>query len=336
VKKKLLLLLALLAVGAAVAVMQVRRSRPDLGPAPSADEIARLQARRDELSATLATRVRLREKSLDQAPKGGIMLGIPTRLTESVVQQVVTGMFDGMTLTLRNLKVHKEGEVKAKMLVKKRTIGKYVLDVAIQEVEGVLKPGPPQLTFSENRIGIRLPVRLAEGGGHATLRLQWDSKGMAANSVCGDVDTTRGITGGVVPTDYQVEGAFLIATRGESVTLTPSFPDLAVRIFVDPSEQAWGVVDDVIRERSAGCEIALEKVDIKALLGRIVDKGFNVKIPQKILKPMRLPAGVKSSLKIQGMKLPLSVKFTGVLIAPERIWYGADLTLGRPEEPPKP
>jgi hypothetical protein len=238
-----------------------------------------------------------------------------------------------MTLTLRNLKVHKAGEVKAKMLVKKKTIGRYVIDIAIQEVEGVLKPAPPKLTFSENRIGIGLPVRLAEGGGHATIRFQWDSKGLAANSVCGDVDTTRGITGGVVPTDYQVDGAFLIATRGESVTLTPSFPDLAVRIFVDPSEQAWGVVEDVIKERRKGCEMALEKVDIKALLGRIMDKGFNVKIPQKILKPVRLPAGVKSSLRIQGVSLPLSVKFTGVLIATDRIWYGADLTLGRPEPP---
>jgi hypothetical protein len=31
--------------------------------------------------------------------------------------------------------------------------------------------------------------------------------------------------------------------------------------------------------------------------------------------------------------LPLTVKFTGVLVASDRIWYGADLLLGKPVSP---
>jgi hypothetical protein len=256
------------------------------------------------------------------------MIGIPTGFTRAIVEQVATGLFGGMTLTLKNLKVHKEGEVRAKMLFGKKTVGAFVLDVFIKQVQGVLEPGTPSLQFSKDRIGVSLPVRLARGTGEADLTFKWDSKGMAANMVCGDVDTTQTVTGGVVPQDYRLEGAFVFQSVGDSVTLRPEFPDLAVRIFVDPSEQAWGVVDKVVQEQRKGCEVALNKIDLKAQLGKILGKGFNVKIPQKILKPIRLPAGVTQSLEVQGVKLPLTVKFTGVLVAQDRIWYGADILVG--------
>jgi hypothetical protein len=327
--RRLVLLLALLLVVAAGAVWHLRSLPSDLPPPPTAAELDALRARRDALQERLReTLVAHGEKSLKDAPRGGIMIGIPTSFTRSILQQIVTGLFDGMTLTLKNLKVHKEGQVKAKMLFRKSKVGEYVLDVAIHQVQGVLEPGAPELTFSTNRIGISLPVRLASGEGNADLRFQWDSKGLAANTVCGDVDTTQAITGGVVPADYRVEGAFLFSSRGESVTLRPEFPDLAVRIYVDPSEQAWGVVEKVVKEQRKGCEIALNKIDIKAQLGKILGKGFNVKIPQKIFTPIRLPAGVTQSLEVQGVRLPITVKFTGVLVAPDRVWYGADLQLG--------
>jgi hypothetical protein len=329
--RRVLGLLAVLGVVAGGALLfWVRSLPPDLPPPPTPAQIQALEARRDALGERLRAAVIAHgEKSLMDAPRGGIMLGLPTSFTRSIVQQVVTGLFTDMTLTLRNLKVHKEGEVKAKMLIRRKTVGAYVLDVDIKEVMGVLQPGTPELRFSTNRIDVLLPVRLARGEGRADLRFQWDSKGLAANVVCGDVDTTKAITGGVVPADYQLEGGFVIAARGEAVTLRPDFPDLAVRIVVDPSEQAWGVVDEVIKERRKTCEIALNKVDVKAQLEKILGRGFNVKIPQKILKPVRLPAGVTQSLEVQGVKLPVTVKFTGVLVAEDRIWYGADVELGR-------
>jgi hypothetical protein len=150
---------------------------------------------------------------------------------------------------------------------------------------------------------------------------------MAAKIACGDVKVARALTGGVVPEDYVVNGQFEIASAGEAIVLTPSFPDLAVRIYVDPSEQAWAIVDEVVKARRKGCEIALNKVDIKEKLAAILGRGFNVKIPQKIFKPIMLPAGVSQSLEVQGIQLALKVKPTGVLVARERIWYGADVNL---------
>ena len=53
---------------------------------------------------------------------------------------------------------------------------------------------------------------------------------------------------------------------------------------------------EAVKERPKGCEMALTKVDVKAQLANLLDRGLGVKIPQKFL--------------------------TGVLVAPDRIWYG--------------
>jgi hypothetical protein len=152
---------------------------------------------------------------------------------------------------------------------------------------------------------------------------------MAANLVCGDVDIDREITGKVIPEDYHVDGVFGIRADGSAITLLPDFGELAVRIYVDPTEQAWKVVDDVMAEQRAGCRKALEKIDLKSILAKLVGKGFNVKIPKKIFKPIRLPAGVSQSLDVQGVKLDLTVKSTGLLVSDDRLWYGADLRAKR-------
>jgi hypothetical protein len=309
---------------------------PALPPPPTQAALEALRAERDALSVRVReAAIKAGERSLGKAPTAGIMIGIPTSFTRSIVGQVVTGLFGETTLTLKNLKVHKEGQLKAKLLIKKRTLGEYTLDMKIHQVQGLLKPGAPTLVFGTNTIDIGLPVRLAEGTGNAELNFKWDSKG-SANLVCGDTEVSRTISGGVVPQDYSVKGSFDISADKETLVLRPRFPDLAVRIFVDPSEEAWKLVEEVVKDRPKGCEIALGKVDVKEKLSGLLGKGFNVKIPQKIFKPIRLPAGVSQSLEIQGVKVALEVKPAGVLVANDRIWYGADLNLKaqRPGSPP--
>jgi hypothetical protein len=303
-----------------------RRGR--VPPPPSPARLEALRARRDALQLKLREVVIAQgEKSLADAPTADVMIGIPTAFTASVLEQVVAGLFGETTLTLRNLKVHHEGEVRAKVLLVKRRIGTYVLDVTIAQAKGVLEPGRPALVFGRNRVDVTLPVRLAEGQGQADLRFRWDSKGLAANVVCGDIDVSRAVSGRIVPEDYTLKGGFTIAASGDTIVLRPGFPDLAVRMFVDPSEEAWAVVDQVVKDQRKGCEIALTKVDLKEKLSSLLGRGFNVKVPPRIFKPVKLPAGVSRSLEVQGMTLALQVKPTGVLVAKDRLWYGADLSI---------
>ena len=320
-------ILALLLVGAAAVAAAVVGFRKGPPPPPTAERLNALVAERDRLQARLRDVVAEKgEPSLARAPVAGVMIGLPTSVTTSIVEQAVTGLFGETTITLRNLRVKKSGEVRAKLLIAKRTLGKYELDIKINRVQGVLKPGPPKLDYETNRIRLALPVRLAEGEGDATLNFKWDGKG-AAGAVCGDLDVTHRISGGVVPQDYHVSGSFRVSSADDAIVLGPGFPDLAVRIIVDPSEQAWGVMDAVMEGRNKSCEIALDKAGVKERVAAMLGKGFNVKIPQKIFKPIRLPAGVTQTLDVSGTKLALSVKSAGVLVADDRIWYGADVSV---------
>jgi hypothetical protein len=330
-------LLGLLVVTALVAGAVYRWRRPRLPPPPTRAELDALVARRNALQEqVLDLTVRKDDQGLARAPRGSIMIGVPTGFTRAIVEQVVTGLFRETTLTLRNLKVHKEGEVKVKALVKKRKIGEYVLDVQIQEVSGLLKPGKPEMTFGHDRIGLKLPVSLAEGTGRATLHVGWDSKGLAANAICGDTNIDRPVTGTVVPADYLVEGGFGVAAGGDTVVLTPDFGELTIKVTVRATDESWKVVDEVIAAQRAGCEMALNKADLKGILSRLLGKGFDVKIPRKIFQPLRLPAGVTSSLKLQGVDLAFQVRPTGLVVTPDRIWYGADLKAGKSVVVPPP
>jgi hypothetical protein len=106
-RRRLLGLLAALVVVAGGASWYVRFLRPALPPPPTPAEMGALRARRDALQQRLTTAVATSgERSVKDAPRGGIMIGIPTGFTRSIVQQVVTGLFHEMTLTLKNLKVY--------------------------------------------------------------------------------------------------------------------------------------------------------------------------------------------------------------------------------------
>jgi hypothetical protein len=342
VKRILAGLLAFVLLAAAGTGIWLAR-RPVPPPPPSAQDLAALEARRVELRRQIDEVVHGDDQGLSQAPKAGILIGMPTLLTRSVVSQIVTGLFGETTLTLRNLKARLSKDVKAKLLLRKATIGHIDLEVDIHEVQGMLKPGAPDLAFGGNRIAVRLPVSVASGQGRATLHAKWDSKGVA-NAVCGDVEVHPEVSGTVVPTDYEISGAFAFAVEGQKIVLQPDFGDLQVRIYVKATEESWKVVEQVVQERGKVCRMALDKVDLRAQLEKLLAKGFNVKIPKKIFKPIRLPAGVERSLEMQGVKLTLQVESTGLTVTPDRIWYGADVRAsdgratraGAPAPPPPP
>jgi hypothetical protein len=147
----------LLAVGAGAAYW--RWSASALPPAPTAAELEALTKKRDELQARVRELVREKgEANLAAAPPGGVMIGIPVSLTEDIAGQIVSGVFRETTLVLRNLKVHKEGEVRAKLLFRKKTLGNFVLDVDIQEAIGQLRPAPPRISIDRGRFTVALGV----------------------------------------------------------------------------------------------------------------------------------------------------------------------------------
>jgi len=197
VRKVLAGLFTVLVLAAASGYLYLRAKVPPLPPAPTAEELASLRQERDALRERFRAMIQgsvSSEQGLAEAPKGAVLIGVPTSFAKKVTGQIVTGLFGHTTLVLHNLKVHKEDELKAKMIFKKRTLGSFILDVEIENVRGILRPGEPTLSFEKKRLDLALPVAVPEGDGQAQLRFQWDGKGVA-DAVCGDMDISTAVSG---------------------------------------------------------------------------------------------------------------------------------------------
>jgi len=326
--------LVLVALLGGAGVWLYSRLLPPPPPPPSEADLQRLVALREGMEEELKRLVaESGEHGLARAPRADVMIGISTQLTRSIAERATTGFFGETRLVLQNLKVHTEGDVRVKLLLARRQVGHFDLEADIEEARVLLRPKPPTLEFGERAIALGLPFDLAEGDGKVLLHFSWDSKGLAANVVCGDVDVTKEVTGRVVPGHYDVKGSFALSVEGSGLILTPDFPDVALRLFVEPTEQAWEAVDEVVADQRVGCRKALGAVDLRAILGKVLDKGFNVKIPRKVFRPIHLPAGLRQSLDVQGVKLSLDLRTTGLLVSEERLWYGADVSTSAPPLP---
>jgi hypothetical protein len=186
-RRRRLLVLFLLAVatagGARVWVEVRERQR--------AERIASLQKTRDELRARLLA-LSAKNPVVASAPDAEVLVGVPEGLATEMLGRITTRLVRQIEVVLRDLDVHKAGEVHTKSFLK--TPGRYRVDLRIHEVTGVLEPGAPKLDFRGDSIAVALPVKLARGDGRATLRFRWDSRGIAGLA-CGDFRARVPVTG---------------------------------------------------------------------------------------------------------------------------------------------
>src|SRR5262245_54152641 len=256
---------------------------------------------------------------------------------------MVGGLFSEVRLRLSNIQAHLEDDVKAKVLFT-QTVGHFVLDVDVKEIRALLKPSEPELKFGGDKIGIRVPVRVAEGRGTANVRFQWQGKGLAG-AVCGDLDVSPDVSSEVKPATYTVSGEFLLAAQGETVVAQPRFRDVVLKVVLKPTEQTWATlaatVEDVKEDKNGVCRMAIQKIDVRSLVQKIIDKGFDVKLPPKLFKPIALPATVEQSIDIRGRTVTLDARPLALRVTPLMLWYGVAIGAaveapGAAANPPSP
>ena len=176
-----------------------------------------LQRERDQLRAR-QTEMVTKDPRLMGMPGSGVRVGIPTPLVRTLVQRVLTGFVDSVTLKLTRLKVHKAGTVK-----KVVTIGTYDLNVVIDEVTGQLETGEATLGFGGDQITVALPVKVKSGSGDATIDFTWDGKNVSG-AVCGDMTIKQKVSGSVKPASYPVSGGLLLTADARQILASPRFP----------------------------------------------------------------------------------------------------------------
>jgi len=320
---------AVRAFAAAVAGLAVLSSAPACrrdeaaSPEQLRKETQLLEKERDELKSRLGDLI-AREPRLLGMPGNGVRVGVPTALARTLVQRVLSGFVDSVTLKLQNLKVRKAGKIK-----KVVNIGEYELDVVIDEVTGKLETGQAEVTFGGNQITVALPVRVASGQGDATIDFKWDGKNISG-AVCGDMEIQQKVSGSVKPDSYPVSGGLLLTATARQILATPKFPVVKVKLKVEPSADSWAAVQKILDEKGGVCGFVLDKVDIAGVLENLVGKGFDVRLPTEKIKAMAVPVGIAPTMSVRGEPLTLGVKVGSLAITEHMIWLGADVALGGP------
>jgi hypothetical protein len=295
-----------------------------------AERIASLEKTRDELRARLLA-LRANDAVLASAPDGEVLVGVPEGVAAEMLGRAATRLVHQAQVVLRDLEVHKAGELHTQGLVK--TPGRYRVDLRIHEVSGVLEPGTPKLDFRGNGIGMVVPVKLARGEGRATLGFAWQSHGIAGLA-CGDFRAQIPVSGTVVPRTYQASGTFALELADGVLVATPSFPDLRVNLRVEPSAETWKEIARVLSERSLQCRAALKLVDVPALLRRRLERGFDVKVPPTVFKPLRVPAALRREVTVAGRTHVVVTTPRDLALTPKVVWLGADVK-GETRPPPR-
>jgi hypothetical protein len=244
-----------------------------------------------------------------------------------LLSQGVSGFLDQIEIVLANLTVHKNGTVRAKTFLGTVKPGAYTVDVTLEKVRAVLQPGEPKIAFQGNRVQLEVPVTLAHGEGRAQIRFKWDASGIS-QAVCGDFDAAATVTGRVRPDTYRVKGNYELSVQKGQVVAVPRFPDVMLHLVVEPSNESWTSVDQIVNAQSVQCRTALKMIDVRQMLAGILAKGFEVRIPHAILKPIQVPAGLEQALQLEGKSYVFNVEPRGLSLDAGMLWYGADVKAG--------
>jgi hypothetical protein len=324
-QRRLLALLALVAAAAgAFFWMQEREHAAER-------RLAHLEATRDALRSRLAT-LRTRDPVVASAPAGDLLIGVPEAAFGELLRLATRSLAPRLDVELHELRLQKAGTARVGTPFGRKTAGAYRLDAQVHEVEGTLEPGPPEARFSGRRIDVAVPMRLARGKGRATLRFRWESKGMAG-AVCGDLQARIPVEGTLVPQTYPVKGSFALDLADGGLVAVPSFPDLEMRLVVEPGPSTWQALDRFIAQRSWRCRAALGIVDVPGLVRRLLQKGLPVKIPSQFFKPLRLPASAARQVTLEGRTYRLEVAPRELAVGPRLVWYAADVSTRRADRP---
>ncbi len=289
-------------------------------------EITTLTKTRDSLRSLVYFAAETNEL-LQGRPPGDILIALPTPFVDAVVRNVVLGWFHDVELHLPRMHVRNAGEITAPLgILGHRTVGSYDLDVTLDGVRGRLQPGVPELIFGGDTIHVVVPVRIAGGTGNAHVKASWRSKGIAG-PVCGDMDAERDVTGQVRARDYFARGRIVLSAVGGRVLADPAFPDLAVRLFVDPAKSSITALDSLLATRRGLCAFAIGKARASERIQEIVGRGFNVHIPQRFFRPIQLPVAVQTSVPVADRQIALNVVPSGLSVTNSVVWIGANVSL---------
>jgi hypothetical protein len=276
------------------------------------------------------------------ADSAEVVLALPEEVIHDLFHEVIRIYFDRVELSLEpdDLEVNEDGELRVSTFLGKMTAGSWKVHLDIHALRGVLSAGAAKVALTgTNRLHMEVPARLMRGSGNATMKFEWDPRGLA-NVVCDRYSTTQALSGDVIPREYWLRGDFVLSAGEENLMADPVFPPEKFVISVEPSEATWNAVREKLetQDKLFKCGLVFDPDDVVEKLKALGKRGFKVKLPRSMFREVRLPASISKSVKVGSSVVDLSVAPNTLRVTPTTFWYSARVDAhprngSEPEEP---
>ena len=301
-----------------------------LGRSGEGTSLERARRERDELRRRLDARVAQDPDAAEaMAADGNVVVGLRARLVQDVIGEVTRRYLDRVVLDLDlGARIVEEGDLEVRTFLGKVPAGRWHLDLVVHRVTGTLAAREGRVAFAGggNLVRLDVPVALKGARGRATARFRWDGSSLA-EVVCRDFEVQRTLEGRVLADEYPVKGAFRLSAGEVSVRAEPAFPPQSFRIRVDLAPESWEQVRDAIREQDVvlKCGLALDPAKVVDRLRATLAKGFDLKLPTALFRPVELPAAVRQRVEVLDRPVELNMKTRDLRVTPTAVWYGVDV-----------
>jgi len=266
------------------------------------------------------------------ADRGQVMLAMRSRLIEELARNVARSYLDRVTVDLREVESHSSGEMRKKTFFGRIKVGEWSVNVELGDLVGHLHAGTPRVSLrGPDLIEVEVPVDVQETEGSATLRLNWDSSGLA-NAVCKDFELTREIRGRVLAQRHVVSGALRLHNTGDSVTATPLFPDRRIRLKLDLTSRSWGVVEAALRSQdtSGKCGTLMDPDKGMKHLRALAARGIRVRLPDSIFRAVTFPARLHEVVKVNERPVGLRLRAESLRVQSATLWTSVSVQVQAP------
>jgi hypothetical protein len=272
------------------------------------------------------------------AARADVVLAIRTDFVEALLAEVAHQYFDDVVLDLRAVRADADGEVRAKTPFGRAKLGEWRVATTVERLRGRMQAGHPRLRLAQDRIEVDVPVTVKPAPGRIALAFEWDSSGLA-NVVCRDFEVERVLEGRVLRQEHRLGVVIRLASGDGFLSATPELADRRVKLQVDLTPESWATVARELagQDRLARCGVLLKPERVLAELQALAGRGIEVRLPEELLRSVRLPAQFAQEVRLGTRSVELLLRRPSLRVDGELLFSSARISAkGEPPAGAKP
>ena len=252
---------------------------------------------------------------------GQILIAVKAGLIEDLTARIAGQYLRDVNLDLQGLEAHAGGKLRKRTFIGRKKVGEWAVAVVINKLVGRLRAGRPRLAFARNVLDVELPLEVQPASGQISLHFSWASASVV-NLVCKDFEVDLEVDGRALRQEHVLRGRIELAVDDDALTATPVLHERAFPLKIELTPASWGKVEAVLHSQDTPgrCGVLLNPVDVLQRLHELVAKGIEVRLPQSILRPVRLPARFEQTVKVNDRLVQLSLAGERMRSSDSMLW----------------